>query len=272
MTEKTIEKDSADKLSRDVAKELSNEYNIEEDEAEEIGEIAWLNESGNVEPNKKKITDKISNFISRGKFEVNEILSLISSKTYQSKCIFVTISSVKRSDIDNKVKISLSHPNIVPGFIKLEPKSVELANLLEYKSVDNPKNLEGEKLIIDPSKISRNQKSVLVPNNVSKTGKLRFKSYATLRNVMEKIRIHTKSGLLNYFSKLNRYIGSVLWFIPLGGFPYLVSEKIAFAIWLIPVIWFSLVLCSVVYSGIWVMLYIFANTLKTELKEVKTLY
>lgn len=99
--------------------------------------------------------------------------------------------------------------------VNIDPKCTNFSNLLEYKSVDNVKNLEGEKLVITRKSLeSESINSILIPRNVSTIGKIRFNVYSLCREILEKTRIerlhnthksdifvsYLVSGLISYIS------------------------------------------------------------------------
>lgn len=72
---------------------------------------------------------------------------------------------------------------------ELDPDSDVLANLMAYKKVSNPRDLEGCKLLVTGDPIDSSTSTVLVPHNVSVTGQLRFKLYSLTEEIWVKSNI-----------------------------------------------------------------------------------
>lgn len=220
--QETIEIDP-DELSKDVVDELVENDIMDEQQAKDIGEEVWLDEMADGNPDKSSSLEYLGSLLSWnfdlvkkfGIFLKNKSVSFgngtknyIYNKTeiVNKRTVFADVVSVKpvkkdqtdefgnRNKEENKVVIKLEHNEIDTFEVKIKPKSSELSNIMAYKSVDNPRELEGEKLLLaresfGPSRY--NNPSILIPHNVSTSGKIRFKLYSMSREVFKKTRVHS---------------------------------------------------------------------------------
>lgn len=172
----------ASELSDGVMKDLVEEGGLDEEEAEELGEEVWFEEVDVGEPNKTGVLSYLEARYQNGV----EIAGLIKRLFVDWKTTRAEVESVERSYSDD-LRISVSHERIrgVDSFV-LDPDSDVLANLMLYKNVSNPKDLEGCKLLVLPDSFDSRSVTVVVPHNVSVTGQLRFKMYSLVQEVREK--------------------------------------------------------------------------------------
>lgn len=198
----TIEVDP-DKLSQDVVDELVEQNIMDEEEAENTGDEIWLNEVSEKNPDKVGIIEytrlwcsKTIKFGSKFKEEMikigykldNSIKNKVNNLR-KNQTIFAEVISVTPNQGSNEVCLKLSHNETGQFNITLDPKSKEMSNLLEYKSIENPKDLEGEKLILSNSfDVSFRKTQIVIPHNVSISGKIRFKLYSFSQELFEKTR------------------------------------------------------------------------------------
>lgn len=101
--------------------------------------------------------------------------------------VFANIESVERTDDDN-VKLYISHERLGTKTSKLYPPSNKLANLLEWKGVDNPFELEGSRVPVIRKSFYKHYTNILIPHNVSTSGLVRFFLY----NGVEEVRVKTR--------------------------------------------------------------------------------
>lgn len=186
--EETIEVDPSD-LSDEVLEGLVDEADIDENEARKMADNVHLREMDVRDPVSKNALES-SVIKSRKIHDKLEVLyDKISSKTAKPVIENVTPNN-------NGVDIEINHPKLNPRVLSLSSDSVKLANLMSYHGVDDPSELEGERLVL--SKISdlnqeksisrRSYKSVdlLFPNNVSFLGKMRYKLFSFLQDARSK--------------------------------------------------------------------------------------
>lgn len=198
----TIEVDP-NKLSQDVVDELVEQNIMDEEEAENTGDEIWLDEVTEKDPDKVstlqyivswcKTTVKFGKLFKDKMIEVkdkmkNSIKNKISNLR-NNQTVFAEVISVTPKQKSNEVCLKLSHNNIGKFKITMDPKSKEMSNLLEYKSVENPKSLESEKIMISNShNTSFRDTQIVIPHNVSASGKIRFKLYSFNNELFEKTR------------------------------------------------------------------------------------
>jgi succinate dehydrogenase hydrophobic anchor subunit len=103
----------------------------------------------------------------------------------EHKTVFAEVKKVERTH-RNYVKIIFEHQRVGEDNFVLSPDSVELINLLTYYSVENPKDLVGEKIILDSSSFSDLDSTVIIPHNVAWNGKLRFAMFSFFSDLNEK--------------------------------------------------------------------------------------
>lgn len=203
----------ASKLSQDVVDELVDENIMDKEQAQNLGDEIWMGEVADQKPNKASSLEYIKSLLSwnvdlMSRFTIGSksrlihfgsgIKSYISNKKsiIGQRTVFADVVSVEpkknKQNLD-KVIIELENNEIDRFEVGIDLKSTELSNIMAYKSVDNPKQLEGEKLLISresfTSSMYDNEASILIPHNVSKTGKIRFKLYSLSREVFKKSRV-----------------------------------------------------------------------------------
>jgi hypothetical protein len=105
------------------------------------------------------------------------------------KTIYADVISVNPDKESEKVTLELRNSEIGVFNIDLDPKSTNFSNLIEYHSVNNPKGLENKKLVVtNKSFESKHINSIVIPKNVSTSGKIRFNMYSICREVLRKTR------------------------------------------------------------------------------------
>lgn len=204
----------ASKLSQDVVDELVDEDIMDKEQAQNLGDKIWMEEVADQKPNKASSLEYIKSLLSwnidlMSRFTIGSksrlidfgsgIKSYISNKKsiIGQRTVFADVVSVEpkknKQNLD-KVIIELENNEIGRFEVEIDLKSTGLSNIMAYKSVDNPKQLEGEKLLISresftSSMYNNNETSILIPHNVSKSGKIRFKLYSLSREVFKKSRV-----------------------------------------------------------------------------------
>lgn len=203
------------KLSEDVVNEIVEGNIVDKDEADDIGNEVWLREVNKKEPNKISFVESIGLKFREVKRSINNFTQGKIQYIENYKTIYADVVSVNPDRASEEVSLKLNHSTVGMFEVNIDPKSTNFSNLLEYKSVDNVKNLEGEKLVITRKSLeSESINSILIPRNVSTIGKIRFNVYSLCREILEKTRIerlhnthkfdifvsYLVSGLISYFS------------------------------------------------------------------------
>lgn len=104
------------------------------------------------------------------------------------KTVLVDIESVERTDND-RVKLQIRHGRIGRKTVTLYPDSTKMANILEWKGVDNPLELEGSRIPILRDSFDDLYNYILIPHNVSASGRLRFLLYNGVEEIREKTKV-----------------------------------------------------------------------------------
>lgn len=172
MEEDTIQIDS-DELSDRVVEDLREEGILTKEEALEYGsqvrfedfESGESNETGLLEYLKRKVTD-------------------FSHYYRDYRTVFVQVEKVYYSE-DGMVTLDVESSR-VSGRIRFESDSTELANLLKWKDIENPKNLEDDSIPVSRYSLENGRPSVLIPHNVSYSGQFRFNLYIKIEELLEK--------------------------------------------------------------------------------------
>lgn len=162
----TIEIDP-DELSEDVREDLEDD--LDEDIAEQKAKEIRVNSMNNGTPN------TISSFETiRQTFEnITNEFDLDADKKY----IYAQVKNIEPTD-DDKVKFTISRKDKnEDDYIFLEKDSTQLANLVEYKNVDNVSELCGEKIPYKEYGYTRTKERYLIPKNLSHISQLRYKTH-----------------------------------------------------------------------------------------------
>lgn len=163
----------SEELSDEVEEYLRKEDILTKEEALEYGsqlrfegfESGESNETGLVEYLRRKATG--------------------SSDYYRNyRTVFVEVQRVYYSE-DGMVTLDVESSR-VSGRVRFESDSTELANLLKWKGTENPKNLENDWIPVSRDSLKNERPSVLIPHNVSHSGRFRFNSYVRIEELLEK--------------------------------------------------------------------------------------
>lgn len=263
--DKTASKLKSEDVTDSVTDELINDYDFNKKEAQKQSDRIWIKNIKTSKPNKsdskksQNIKSDISSFT-----KLKEIFHKYN--IFSNKSLFAEISSIDRTDL-NKIKINLKHPNYILGHIRLDPDSIELANLLEYKSIDNPNNLEGEKLLIKPRGKNDACRSVVIPNKVSIIGKTRFAIFSILSNIKNKTKIHS-NNLSDLFLKRSSVLYPILIASISGSVLSLWYPYLSLSILIIPFIWSMILLLTTTYSTYWIILSKITEFIKSDFYEI----
>ena len=171
----------AEELSDEVIESLVEEGGINRNTAEELGDEVWFKEVDVAEPNKTSAGTYLEDRYNGFKSICSETWDLFSNY----KTTYGEIKSVERSSKEH-VRIFFKHERIGRRSVKFDKDSVKLANLMEYHGVENPKDLEGYKVLLESQKLRKGYSRLIVPHNVSFTGKLRFKMYSIVQELRAK--------------------------------------------------------------------------------------
>jgi len=186
--------------SNEVQESLVKEGVFEEEKAKEYADSVWFEEADTGESTKKGIVSCLRSMARHkgivsylrsmardGKEDGKEVISRLRWFFSDYKTVFANIESVERTDND-KVKLHIGHERLGTKTSKLYPPSNKLANLLEWKGVDNPFELEGSRIPILRKSLYMSPTNILIPHNVSTSGLLRFFLY----NGVEEVRVKTR--------------------------------------------------------------------------------
>lgn len=179
----TLEVDP-DELSDEVIEDLVEEGGLEKKEAESLGDEVWFEEVDTGEPSKTGAVSYVKGRFNLGKESASDLRTLFSDY----KTILADIESVERTDRD-RVEIKIRHGRIGTETVTFSPGSTELANILEWRGVSNPRELEGLSIPILRESFDSRYTHVLIPHNVSSTGRLRFSLYNGIEEIREKTKI-----------------------------------------------------------------------------------
>jgi hypothetical protein len=170
-------------LSDSVIEDLAEEEGLDEEKAEELGNDIWFDEVNMREPERTGLRTYVKSRLDTG-------VGLARRLNYayrEEKTVFAEVTGVERTSNDN-VKLTFEHERTGEDSFVLSPDSVGLANLLEYHSAENRKDLVGENILLDPSSFSGGDTTVIIPHNVAWTGKIRFATFSFFTEVNEKLK------------------------------------------------------------------------------------
>jgi hypothetical protein len=219
MENKTTDEVNPSDLSEETVCELVEEGCIDELEAEKLEEQIWFKEIDTPNPSEKRTFKQHIVTVLSSKFDAFKTFISNSADEFMNKrTAFVKIDSVEKTQ-NNEIKLYFSHPKSRDGSTIMSPDSNTLGNIMELAEVQNPKNLEGSRLI---SKRDDGQFStVKIPRNVSTFGKMRYKSYSVIKELYEKTRIASINGDSAYcvfmgsvLSAIPVLIGTITWDMP----------------------------------------------------------
>lgn len=243
-----------EKLSDDVADELVEEDIIDKEEADVVSNEVWLEQINKKDPNEVSFIDSL-------KLKFGDIQESINNFTQDKiqyienyKTIYADVISVNPDKESEKVTIKLRHSAIGVFDIDIDPKSTNFSNLIEYYSVNNPKDLENKKLVVtNKSFESEHINSIVIPKNVSTSGKIRFKMYSICREVLRKTRnnrlynssigdiivMYAITGFMSFFSLLFS-----LTILTVGTIPSII---IGFFLMIPSYVWFTIMTIHIIY-------------------------
>lgn len=264
MSKESIVEVDANKLSDEVIESLVEEGGLNKQEAEELGDKIWFEEIDVGDDNKTSALSYL-----KTKYEnLVEVVGLIRDLFAEWKTTRAEVESVERTSSDN-VQINFGHARLngVESFT-LDRDSDALANLMTYKKVSNPKNLEGCDLLALPESFDNRNITVLIPHNVSPTGRLRFRLYSVTREALQKTRASLISDMTGTFAN-NLFFTSLLSLIPMiFGILLILNNKIVSYVFMAPTaICISICLFAVVYGLVRSSLAIFMKLLSSQFEE-----
>jgi len=179
----TVEVDPSE-LSGEVVEGLVEDGVLDEETAEEYGDNVWFEEVDTGEPSKTGVVSYMKERFRNGK----ELASWLRWLVSDYKTVLADIESVERTDND-RVKLQVRHGRIGRKTVTLHPDSTKMANILEWKGVDNPLELEGSSIPILRDSFDDMYNYVLIPHNVSASGRLRFFLYNGVEDIREKTKV-----------------------------------------------------------------------------------
>jgi polyhydroxyalkanoate synthesis regulator phasin len=198
----TIEVDS-NELSDDIMEDLVNDGVLDEEEAQEYADDVWFEEMSTPEPVRKiSFSEKTQNAVEE--YKRRFVITVLSRKS-----AFARVDSVSRNNNDNvEVVFSTDDRESVLSF---DTDSSLLGSMLEYKGLNNPKSLEGEKFVL---KESSHNSYVVIPCNVSSFGKLRYRFFCLVEGARRPTRIeefrYDLLASMYVYSILCIFVGTVL--------------------------------------------------------------
>lgn len=209
MEDNTTVEVNPSELSEETVNELVEEGSIDESDAEKFEEQIWFDEIDKPNPSSERTLKEHIWMIMSSTFDTFvTFASKRADAVANKKTAFVKIESVERTEND-EIKLHLSHPRDGDGSIRVSPDSDTLGNIMELAQVENPKNLEGGRLVSkrDDGRCS----TVEIPRNLSTFGRTRYKSYGAIKELRER----TKVESINADSAYLVAMGFIASFIPL---------------------------------------------------------
>ena len=177
--EGTVEVDP-NELSDKIVEGLVEEGAFEKKEAEKYGDSVWFEEVETSEPTKKEgLLEKVAKSSSE------------KYKSWKKKSAFIKLKSVVRTD-DDRIRINLFHQEHGERTVVFSPESAVLADIMALAGVNNPKDLEGGRLLMTEGLFD--DPELVVPKNLSTYGQMRYKSYSYLKHIQEKTEFETFHG------------------------------------------------------------------------------
>lgn len=205
--ERTVEIDP-NELSQDVVDELVDDNVMDEEQATKKGDSVWMNEVTDKNPKKVGLVQYLKSLPIYGQNLFLSKYKIIKNKTIRfcgyvddytgnkikylknKKTVFAEVKSVEPNKMNDSISVEFEHGRIHNFTVNFDPQSTVFSNILEYKSINNPEDLEGKKLpILRESFDKKERNGIIIPHNVSKSGKIRFKIYSIFIELREKSRI-----------------------------------------------------------------------------------
>lgn len=287
----TLEVD-ADDLSDEVVEELIEQGNIPKDEADEWGDRVWFNEVREDNTQRMGVIEYLKNRFERcGELPHNVGVALensgirvvkdLDSFTRNSihllrnkKTSTAIVDDVNVYPSLGHITLDIKHDMFGTGTVYLELDTPALSNLLDYKSVENPMDLVGKSVFVCPRSFSENSQTVMIPHNVSLSGKIRFKMFGVVEEFREKTRIKGLIHNLGYFFEIFLYTVVISFFLSLFGISLLsTSSSVISSVG--SLLLFPAALCfvslsfTVFYFSYWVAMSVVYYTLRSDFIEVE---
>lgn len=185
MSDKTV---APEKLSEEVASEL-NKDEFSDEEVEEHKEAVHLRNFDTDNTNEVSVVDVIKNRTAElvnakgtaknksGTLFENLLRSL--NNVFSDKTVYGEIIDITPNE--DAAEITVNHYSFdSPRVYTLSNKSTELSNLVKYTGSETPAQLDGKHVIVS-------ENIAEIPKNVSLSGRLRFATYASVRNACLKL-------------------------------------------------------------------------------------
>ena len=170
----TIEVDP-DELSDQVVESLVEEGAFTPEEAENHGDEIWFEEVETPEPTKQEgVYDKVSTTVTEA------------YGSWRDRTAFIDIESVEKTN-SGRIRLNLFHPDHGEKTLVLSVNSSTLGNLMALAGIDNPKQLENGRVVMNEGRFDRPQ--LVVPNNLSSYGRTKYKMYSLVSQIQEKTNI-----------------------------------------------------------------------------------
>lgn len=208
-TQETIGIASVEELSEETVEELTDIGAIPEDEADEYTDRIQLTEMNVGTPSKTPFGESVKNFIEQKSDRLHSAIEF-----FQRETVYAEIYNVINNDNGN-VAFKLDHKHVrKAAWYIISSDSTALANLLDYTNTDTPHDLDGKRIPLqDHHSDDKAEPRLLIPKNVSTTGKLRFKTTQFLQNLRAKLKPFFKDDILINMVSLASFIPLVI----LGG-------------------------------------------------------
>lgn len=251
--EDTVEVDP-NELSDEIVEGLVEEGAFEEEEAEKYGDKVWFEEVDTPEPTKKEgFLEKVARSSSK------------KYKSWKKRSAFIKLKSVVRTD-DDRIRINLFHHEHGERTVVFSPESSVLGNIMALAGVSNPKDLEGGRLLMTEGAF--NHPDIVVPNNLSTYGQMKYKSYSYVKHIQEK----TEVRKLNDDFIFGSIIVTLISWMPALIAPLVIdySTILASALTLPAIILTSAIGIMGLYYFFRFILFIFSGILRGESSEVST--
>jgi hypothetical protein len=182
-----------------------------------------LNSMNNGTPNKKSSIETIHKKLENNIYKIDI--------DTEKKHVFGEIKNIEPTDSDEKIKFTIDRDDKnQDDTITMEKDSTELANLVEYKGVDNVLDLKGEKIPYRNYGFTRKKEKYLIPNNLSHISQIRYKTHNKLTKFNNIISIITQDDNFDNLMFGSMFLTAVSAILsPISFIPVMIIGTIAFS-------------------------------------------
>lgn len=243
-----------EELSDQVVQDLVDEGALDKEDAEKYGDEVWFEEVDVPEPTKKEGLNSIISSKLKGLYT-----------TWRERSAFFHIESVERT-YDDRVRLNLFHSKHKERSVVLGLESTTLVNLMALAKVDNPKDLEGGRVVMTENTWSKPE--LTIPNNLSSYGRIKYKMYSAITHIREKTKIKSL-GEGEVFGV--QIVTAVSWFIATLGSTFInISPTLAGVLILPALVTTSVCFLLLLYGGFRLVFFALCGLLSTEISRTET--